>query len=251
MAENEIIAPVAGVSSSRDTNYPLANTLVYRPGQAGIDANGKKITTTGGLVKALYNGTYAEAIAIRNEKFQTPQDQNYIKTLMLQADLYANKNQFQTSFWSTADTAAFADLLKEANSAGGYSWEEMTQVYQQGGKAGGGPQVQKSINLSDPKTANAIIDSAGRTLLGRDMSEGEKNRLRSALTQAEQASPSISTTTQTGSTYSTKTIGGLDMAGKGEVIEENIMADEKLLPEAVNNQLNGYADIIGRLAAGQ
>jgi hypothetical protein len=127
----------------------------------------------------------------------------------------------------------------------------MTQVYQKGGKLGGGPQVQKSINLSDPQTANAIIDTAGRTLLGRDMSEGEKNRLRAALTRAEEASPSISTTTQTGSTFSTRTTGGLDMAGKGQVIEQNIMADEKLLPEAVNNQLNGYGDIIARLAAGQ
>jgi hypothetical protein len=252
MAGNEIIAPVAGGSSSSGgTNYPLQNTQVYRPGQMTTDVNGKKVTAGGGLYTALYNGTYAEALAIRNEKFRTPQDQNYIKTLMLQSGLYANKQEFQTSFWSTADTAAFADLLKEANSAGGYSWEEMTQVYQQGGKAGGGPQVQKSINLSDPKTANAIIDSAGRTLLGRDMSEGEKNRLRSALTQAEQASPSISTTTQSGNTYTTKTTGGLDMAGKGEVIEQNIMADEKLLPEAVNNQLNGYGDIIARLAAGQ
>ena len=110
---------------------------------------------------------------------------------------------------------------------------------------------QKPVSISSSTYRFDIIDSAGRTLLGRDMSEGEKNRLRAALTQAEQASPSISTTTQSGNTYSTKTTGGLDMAGKGEVIEENIMADEKLLPEAVNNQLNGYADIIGRLAAGQ
>jgi len=251
MAENEIIAPVAGASSTRETNYPLKNTSVFRPGQASMDANGKKITPSGGFFTALYNGTPAEVLAIRNEKFKTPQDQNYIKTLMLQSGLYANKNEFQTSFWSSADTAAFADLLKEANSAGGYTWEEMTQVYQQGGKMGGGPQVQKSVNFSDPKTANAIIDTAGRALLGRDMSEGEKNRLRAALTQAEQASPSISTTTQTGNTYSTRTTGGLDMAGKGEVIEQSIMQDEKLLPEAVNNQLNGYGDIIARLAAGQ
>ena len=249
---NEIIAPVAGASSSSSSiNYPLKNTQVYRPGQMTMDANGKKVTVSGGLFTALYNGTPAEVLAIRNEKFKTPQDQNYIKTLMLQAGLYANKNEYQTSFWSSADTAAFADLLKEANSAGGYSWEEMTQVYQKGGKLGGGPQVQKSINLSDPQTANAIIDTAGRTLLGRDMSEGEKNRLRAALTRAEEASPSISTTTQTGSTFSTRTTGGLDMAGKGQVIEQNIMADEKLLPEAVNNQLNGYGDIIARLAAGQ
>lgn len=249
---DEIIAPLPGASSSsKGANYPLQNTQVYRPGQMAMDANGKKVTSTGGLFTALYNGTYAEALAIRNESFKTPQDQNYIKALMLQSGLYANKQEFQTSFWSTADTAALADLLKEANSAGGYTWQEMTQVYQQGGKVGGGPQVQKSINLSDPKTANAIIDTAGRSLLGRDMSEGEKNRLRAALTQAEQASPSISTTTQAGNTYSTKTTGGLDMAGKGQVIEENIMADEKLLPEAVNNQLNGYGDIIARLAAGQ
>lgn len=249
--ENEIIAPVAGASSSKETAYPLKNSMVYRPGQAGVDANGRKVTLSGGEFKALYNGTYSEVLAIRNEKFKTPQDQNYIKTLMLQSGLYSNKNDFQTSFWSSADTAAFSDLLKDANSAGGYSWEEMTAVYQQGGRSGSGPQVQKSINFSDAKTANAIIDTAGRSLLGRDMTEGEKKRLRSALNQAEQASPSVSTTTQSGNTYSTKTTGGLDMAGKGEVIEENIMADEKLLPEAVNNQLNGYGDIIARLAANQ
>ena len=248
----EIIAPVAGAGSTTGgTKYPLKNTQVYRPGQPTLDANGKKVTPTGQLYTALYNGTYAEALEIKNSMFKTVQDQNYIKSLMYQSGLYASKGEYQSTFWSTADTAAFADLLKEANSAGGYSWEEMAQVYQQGGKAGGGPQVQRSINLSDAKTANAIIDTAGRALLGRDMSAGEKNVLRNTLTQAEQASPSVSTTTKTGNTYSTKTTGGLDMAGKGEVIKEGIMADEKLLPEAVNNQLNGYADIIGRLAAGQ
>jgi hypothetical protein len=247
----EIIAPVAGAGSTGGVKYPLKNTQVFRPGQAAVDANGKKVTTTGQLYTALYNGTYAEALEIKNNMFKTVQDQNYIKTLMYQSGLYASKGDFQSTFWSTADTAAFSDLLKEANSAGGYSWEEMAQVYQQGGKAGGGPQVQKSINLSDVNTANAIIDTAGRALLGRDMSAGEKARLRSTLTQAEQASPSISTTTQTGNTYSTKTTGGLDMAGKSEVVQQGIMADEKLLPEAVNNQLNGYGDIIARLAAGE
>jgi len=128
----------------------------------------------------------------------------------------------------------------------------MTQVYQQGGMAGQDKtQVQKSFNISDPKTANAIIDTAGRALLGRDMSAAEKARLRGALTAAEEANPSISTTTQQGSSYTTRTTGGLDMAGKGEVIQESIMKDEELLPEAINNQLNGYGDIIARLAAGQ
>lgn len=250
--KNEIIAPAAGASSSAQVNYPLKNTEVYRPGQTGIDANGKKVTTTGGLIKALYNGTYAEAIEIKNTKLKTPNDQNYLKTLMYQAGLYGNKQDFQTAFWSTADTAAFSDLLKEANSAGGYSWEEMTQVYQQGGKLGqASTQTQKSFNISDPKTANAIIDTAGRALLGRDMSAAEKARLRGALTAAEEANPSVSVTTQQGGSYTTRTTGGLDMAGKGEVIQEGIMSDTELLPEAINTQLNGYGDIIARLAAGQ
>lgn len=249
MAENEIIAPIAGGSSSRDSNYPAQNTNVFRPGTTSMDKNGKKVTLTGGLVKALYLGTAAEAITIKNTELTTLPLQNQLKSVMLQAGLYTNKNEFQTGFWSRADADAFADLLKDANSAGGFSWPEMVQLYTQGGKAGGGPQIQKSINFSDAQTANAIIDNAGRAILGRDMSEGEKNRLRAALTQAEQASPSISTTTRSGDTFSTKTTGGLDMAGKGEVIEQNIMADEKLLPEAVNNQLNGYGDIIARLAA--
>lgn len=248
---DEIIAPVAGASSTGGIKYPLKNTQVYRPGQTVVDASGKKVTTTGQLYTALYSGTYAEALEIKNNMFKTQQDQNYIKTLMYQSGLYGNKSEFQTTFWSTADTAAFTDLLKEANSAGGYSWQEMAQVYQQGGKGGNGPQVQKSINLSDAKTANAIIDTAGRALLGRDMSAGEKNLLRNALTQAEQASPSISTTTQVGNTYSTKTTGGLDMAGKQEVIKESIMKNEELLPEAINTQLNSYGDVIARLAAGQ
>lgn len=249
MAGNEIIAPVAGVTSSREVNYPLRNTNVYRPGQSLVDASGKKVTITGGLVKALYQGTTTEAIQIKNDQLTTLPLQNQLKSVMLQAGLYANKSDFQTGFWSRSDADAFADLLKDANSAGGFSWPEMVQLYTQGGKAGAGPQVQKSVNFSDPQTANAIIDNAGRAILGRDMSEGEKNRLRIALTQAEQASPSVSTTTQSGNMYSTKTTGGLDMAGKGEVIKQGIMADEKLLPEAVNNQLNGYGDIIARLAA--
>lgn len=252
MAENEIIAPVAGASSSSaGVNYPLKNTDVFRPGQSAVDANGKRVTTTGGLVKALYNGTPSEAIAIKNDMLKTLDLQNQLKSVMLQAGLYRDKSKFQTGFWSGEDADAFADLLKDANSAGGFSWSEMVQLYTQGGKAGAGPQVQKSVNFSDPKTANAIIDNAGRAILGRDMSEGEKSRLRAALTQAERESPSISTTTQTGNTYSTQTAGGLDMAGKGEVIKQSIMQDEKLLPEAVNNQLNGYGDIIARLAAGQ
>jgi hypothetical protein len=247
----EIIAPVAGATSTTGVAYPLKNTQVFRPGQPSMDANGKKVTSTGQLYTALYNGTYAEALEIKNNMFKTVQDQNYIKTLMYQSGLYASKNEFQSTFWSTADTAAFSDLLKEANSAGGYSWEEMAQVYQKGGKAGGGPQVQKSINLSDPKTADSIINTAGQSLLGRDMSAGEKNLLRGALTQAEKASPSISTTTQNGNSYSTVTTGGLDRMGKEQVIKEGIMASDQLLPEAVNNQLNGYGDIIARLAAGQ
>jgi len=78
----EIIAPVAGASSSSQVKYPLKNTEVYRPGQTTVDANGKKITTTGQVFNALYNGTYAEAIEIKNTKLRTPNDQNYLKTLM-------------------------------------------------------------------------------------------------------------------------------------------------------------------------
>ena len=58
--------------------------------------------------------------------------------------------------------------------------------------------VQKSTttNLTDPKTARAVILSGLRGVLGRKPTDAESRQFREYLNQLEQANPTISTTTQ-------------------------------------------------------
>jgi len=52
-----------------------------------------------------------------------------------------------------------------------------------------------SVNLTDPDTAKAVATSVFQQLLGRDPLPGELTAYSSALTQAEQANPTVITTT--------------------------------------------------------
>jgi len=52
-----------------------------------------------------------------------------------------------------------------------------------------------SVNLTDPATAKAVATSVFQQLLGRDPLPGELTAYSSALTQAEQANPTVITTT--------------------------------------------------------
>jgi len=74
--------------------------------------------------------------------------------------------------------------------------------------------TQTSVNLSDPFTAQSILNSALSDLLGRDATADELSQFTAALTGAERANPTV--TSQTGSgtssdtTVSSTTSGGFD-----------------------------------------
>ncbi len=247
-----IQAPAVGANPyARSTAFPAKGTNVFRPGVTYVDPKtGKKTDVTGKFYTALYSGTNEEAIAIKNTDFLTTADQNQIKSLMVQGG-FLNKSDFQTAYWGQKDTEAFRELLAEANSAGGMSYQEMLKMIASGdaGRGQQGPTKNISYNISDPIAARGIVQSGLRAILGRDPSEKESKMLVKALNAAERENPSVTTQTMVSpGVYSSTTTGGLNAAGTQQVIEEAIMENPALETEAVDKRLNSYGDIIGRLA---
>jgi hypothetical protein len=58
-----------------------------------------------------------------------------------------------------------------------------------GGGGGGAPQITKSVNLTDPGTAETLIDQALQQYLGRRASNDEVREFRKALRKAERGAP--------------------------------------------------------------
>ncbi len=247
-----IQAPAVGANPyARSTAFPAKGTNVFRPGVTYVDPKtGKKTDVTGKFYTALYSGTNEEAIAIKNTDFLTTADQNQIKSLMVQGG-FLNKSDFQTAYWGQKDTEAFRELLAEANSAGGMSYQEMLKMIASGdaGRGQQGPTKNISYNISDPIAARGIVQSGLRAILGRDPSEKESKMLVKALNAAERENPSVTTQTMVSpGVYSSTTTGGLNAAGTQQLIEETVMANPALEAEAVDKRLNSYGDVIGKLA---
>jgi len=247
-----IQAPAVGANPyARSTAFPAKGTNVFRPGVTYVDPKtGKKTDVTGKFFTALYSGTNEEAIAIKNTDFLTTADQNQIKSLMVQGG-FLNKSDFQTAYWGQKDTEAFRELLAEANSAGGMSYQEMLKMIASGdaGRGQQGPTKNISYNISDPIAARGIVQSGLRAILGRDPSEKESKMLVKALNAAERENPSVTTQTMVSpGVYSSTTTGGLNAAGTQQLIEETVMENPALEAEAVDKRLNSYGDVIGRLA---
>lgn len=71
-----------------------------------------------------------------------------------------------------------------------------------GGRGGGGPRITQTVNLTDPGTAEILIDQALQGYLGRKASDKEIKQFRKALTKAEMGAPQrvdVEGTTQIGS----------------------------------------------------
>ena len=245
MAENPYVAPSVGGGNS----YPQQGAKVFRPGVVYTDPKtGKKTDVTGKIYTALSQVSDAQVLQIVNEQIKSLTDQNQLKSLMVQANLLS-KNDFQTSWWGKADTDAFKKLLGEANANGGRTWQETLAAYSEAG--GGQPKTttQRVTSLSTPEEARAIVQNALRAKLGRDPRDNEFKQLVQTLSSAERANPSVTTQTQTApGQYTTQTTGGLSMVGKGQVVEEAIMANPELETEAVNKTLNSYGDVIAKIA---
>lgn len=246
-----IQAPAAGNPYASASAFPAKGTNVFRPGVTYTDpVTGKKVDVTGKIYKALYTATNEEAMFIKNSDLATLQDQNQVKSLLV-AGGFLDKSAFQTAYWGQKDTEAFRELLAEANSAGGLTYQEMIAKIASGELKRGatGPTKNIAYNISDPASARGIAQNGLRAILGRDPSSKETKMLVEALNIAEKASPSVTTQTMTApGVYTSTTTGGLGAAGTQQVIEEAIMGTPSLEAEAVDKRLNGYGDIIGRLA---
>ena len=240
--------PYAAPSVGGGNSYPAQGTGVFRPGVVFTDPKtGKKTDVTGKIYSALYQVSDAQVWQILGENLKALSDQNQIKALMIQGGQLA-KSDFQTAYWGKADTEAFKKLLGEANADGGRTWQEKLAAI---GSGGGEPRTttQKVSSISTKEEAQAIVQNALRAKLGRDPRDAEYNQLLQTLTSAEKANPSITTQTQTSpGQYSTTTTGGLSMVGKGQVVENAIMANPELETEAVNKTLNSYGDVIAKIA---
>jgi hypothetical protein len=241
---NQYAAPSVGGANS----YPAQGTGVFRPGVVFTDPKtGKKTDVTGKIYSALYQVSDAQVWQILGEQLKALSDQNQIKALMIQGG-QLSKSDFQTAYWGKADTEAFKKLLGEANADGGRTWQEKLAAI---GSGGGEPKTttQRVSSISTKEEAQAIVQNALRAKLGRDPRDAEYNQLLQTLTSAEKANPSITTQTQTApGQYSTTTTGGLSMVGKGQVVENAIMANPELETEAVNKTLNSYGDVIAKIA---
>jgi len=240
--------PYAAPSVGGGKSYPAQGTGVFRPGVVFTDPKtGKKTDVTGKIYSALYQVSDAQVWQILGENLKALSDQNQIKALMIQGGQLA-KSDFQTAYWGKADTEAFKKLLGEANADGGRTWQEKLAAI---GSGGGEPRTttQRVSSISTKEEAQAIVQNALRAKLGRDPRDAEYNQLLQTLTSAEKANPSITTQTQTApGQYSTTTTGGLSMVGKGQVVENAIMANTELETEAVNKTLNSYGDVIAKIA---
>lgn len=246
MADNPYAAPAVGGGTN---SYPAQGAKVFRPGVVYTDPKtGKKTDVTGKIYSALYQVSDQQVWQILGDQLQSKSDQNQLKSLLVQTK-FLSSSDFQTSWWGKADTEAFKKLLGEANANGGRTWQEVLTAYTETG--GGEPKTttQKVTSLSTPEEARAIVQNALRAKLGRDPRDNEFKQLVQTLSSAERANPSVTTQTQTApGQYSTQTTGGLSMVGKGQVVEEAIMANPELETEAVNKTLNSYGDVIAKIA---
>lgn len=83
---------------------------------------------------------------------------------------------------------AFDQILANA-AAAGLGAAGATSGGAGGGGGGGAPQITKTVNLTDPGTAETLVDQALQQYLGRRASETEITEFRKALRKAERKSP--------------------------------------------------------------
>lgn len=108
-----------------------------------------------------------------------------------------------------------------------------------GGGRGGAPRITASVNLTDPGTAETLIDQALQGYLGRRASEKEIRQFRKALTKAEMGAPTevdIEGTTQI-------TSGGFNPATFAQQYAEGMEGAAEY--QAATTFLDAFVDSLG------
>lgn len=123
--------------------------------------------------------------------------------------------------------------------AGGERGATRRRAAGSGGGSGGGArfsgtksQTARSVDLTDPATAKALVNDTLSRFLGRDATDEEVATFRGVLNSAEQANPTVTTSSTTYAdgdavSQSSTTSGGLNGAGKQQLLTDQARA----LPE--------------------
>ena len=85
----------------------------------------------------------------------------------------------------------------------------LTTISDSGAGGAGRPRVSKSVRLSDPTTAEALVTAVMQDQVGRGPSKAELKKYTQALQKAQAAAPTTTVTTG-GSTTTSKTTGGIN-----------------------------------------
>lgn len=97
-----------------------------------------------------------------------------------------------------------------------------------GGKAGKITSTTRSVNLTDPATAKALVNDVLSRQLGRAATDEEVRAFTDVLHNAQKANPSVTTETRNydasgNYTSSTSSSGGLDAAGANQLLTDRAM----------------------------
>jgi len=86
----------------------------------------------------------------------------------------------------------------------------LSAVSDSGAGGAGGPRVSKSVRLSDPTTAEALVTAVMQDQVGRGPSKAELKKYTQALQRAQTASPTTTVTTGGSATTTSQTTGGIN-----------------------------------------
>lgn len=202
-------------------------------------------TAQGAFFPALYNGTDQEVFNILagvDEETGTgqplsPAFRKSLKQILVQGGYLSKSDYVPSASFGYADISAMKDLLRDANYRGGLTWKDtiakvMDELEVKG--AGGGPQTTTytQYQISNPEEAEMIVDASLQSLIGRNATRQEKSVIAAALKKYEQANPTRTTTTRSGTSTVSTTTGGVTAEGRQE-------ASLSAIPEATRQEAKG------------
>lgn len=167
--------------------------------------------------------------------FIDPEDADDYTTLLKAWQEVVQEGANFTAAGKKADPWAVARILAGTDNDPGNPGGGRTRAGRERGFTGSrtATSTNSQVDLTDPETAKALVNSTLSKFLGRNASDEEINAFTATLNAAERANPAqaVTTTTdtfddgvQTGSTSSTTTSGGLSAAGKAQTVEDSAMA---------------------------
>lgn len=215
-AKNSADAITLDPVSSDDPLIWHSTQYSYTPG-AGVSASGKRNT----LKLSEMQNVILGAAAQRDPEFDQWSNQLYKSGFISKnargipayvADGLANAVEVYQGYVAIGGDKSFTDWFK------GYA-QTATPPEETGGRYRG-PVTTTTVSLTDEVTAEALLDTMARDLLGRGLSQKETQKYLKQFRQAEEAAPAVSTTTPSGDAY--RTTVSESAADKGELLRKII-----------------------------